>query len=444
MKFVPKSVWWDSMALQTEHNLKSGTGTSGGAAPERGFEADTIAAVTQIRDAYARIIETKCPGSKAVTAVSEAFGIHRKLAWQVVKVAYAEDPFVATRHMPPGKSVGVWLDSARDAGVDGALIDSAQRACDRLARVIDTHASSRAEFEMLIESFGQACDVATEEKWRQHAFMGNSFTLGVQCRVLLAMCVLMPSEDKEDYFHSVQVRGLMGYRQTRPGVRWVLNQSVALDDASHHEIMMTRRALDPEAAERHNGVPVLPEFCSDPAPRLARHRTPEGLMQDELLASEVGLRGQRTLVTGEILRNIAPVYATENDRTAHFGSAVRIPTRMLHFDLFVRRGLFGDVRRELRVFSELATAVTFDERDELSVCDGISRMGRGVSLAQAPDIAGYPDLARSVFDRLSIDPGEYELHRIRMAYPPLPATVVMKHELLPRDGVRGRAGGLTE
>lgn len=421
---------------RTQGAAASGSGSSDSGFVGEGFEADTIAAVTQIRDAYARIIETKCPGSKAVTAVSEAFGIHRKLAWQVVKVAYAEDPFVATRHMPPGKSLGVWLDSARAVGVDGALIDTAQSACDRLARVIDTHASSRAEFEMLIESFGQACDVATEEKWRQHAFMGNSFTLGVQCRVLLAMCVLMPSEDKEDYFHSVQVRGMMGYRQTRPGVRWVLNQSVALDDASRHEIMMTRRAIDPQAAERHNGVPVMPEYCSDPVPRLARHRTPEGLMQDELLASDVGLTGQRTLVTGEILRNIAPVYETENDKVAHFGSAVRIPAEMLHFDLFVRRGLFGDVERELCVFSELASAVTFDQRDRISVSAEISRMGRGVSLAQAPDIAGYPDLARSVFGRLSIDPSDYELHRIRMAYPPLPATVTMKHVLLPRDGVR--------
>lgn len=415
------------MALQTEQSAR----------PGGGFEADTIEAVTQIREAYARIIETKCPGSKAVTAVSEAFGIHRKLAWQVVKVAYAEDPFVATRHMPPGKSVGVWLDSARSAGVEAELIESARGACDRLQRVIDTHASSRAEFEMLIESFGQACDVATEEKWRQHAFMGNSFTLGVQCRVLLAMCVLMPSEDKEDHFHAVQVRGLMGYRQTRPGVRWVMNQSVALDDAARHEIGMSREAIDPAAAERHNGVPVIPEFCSDPVPALARTRTQEGMMQDELLSSEVGLRGQRTLVTGEVLRNIAPVYATENDKTAHFGSAVRIPTEMLHFDLFVRKGLFGDVERELRVFSELASAVTFDQRDEISVCDRISPMGRGVSLAQAPDIAGYPDLARSVFERLSIDPTDYELHRVRMAYPPIPATVVMKHELLPMDGARG-------
>ena len=402
-----------------------------------GFEADTIEAVTQVRDAYARIIETKCPGSKAVTAISDAFGIHRKLAWQVVKVAYADDPFVATRHLPPSKSVQLWLKSAREVGVEHDLIDVARSACDRLESVISTHASSRSEFEMLIESIGQTSDVQSEEKWRQQAFLGNSYTLGVQCRTLMSLNVLMPSSDKADHFHSVQIRGLMGYRQTRANVRWVVNQSVLIDDDNDETRTMTREALDPEGAAKYGGVPVITELCSDPMPALQRVAADRGMMQDELLSGEVGLTGQRTLVTGEILRNIAPTYATSEGKRAHFGVAVRIPTQMLHFDLFVYKGLFGQVKRELVGFSELVSQIAFDERDTISVSDQIKKLGTGVSLAQAPDIAGYPDLARSVFGRLDADPDDYELYRIRMAYPPLPSSVVYRHNMLPRDGAHG-------
>jgi len=78
--------------------------------------------------------------------------------------------------------------------------------------------------------------------------------------------------------------------------------------------------------------------------------------------------------------------------------------------------------------------IAFDERDVLSVSDEIRQLGTGVSLAQAPDIAGYPDLARSVFDRLNADPDDYELYRIRMAYPPMPASVVYRHKMLPKGG----------
>lgn len=396
-----------------------------------GFEAETVHAVTGVREAYARIIETKCPGSKAVTAISDAFGIHRKLAWQVVKVAYADDPFVATRHMPPGKSVHVWLERARSVGVDETLISSARSACDRLESVISAHASSRAEFEMLTESFGQAGDVQSEEKWRQHAFMGNSFTLGVQCRVLMSLNVLMPSDDQPGYFHSAQIRGLMGYRQTRPNVRWVVNQSVVIDDDTKDDRRMSRHPLDPDAAAEHGGVPVLSAFCSDPMPALQRTQVDGGMMQDELLSGEVGLRGQRTIVTGEILRNIAPTHATSAGKRAHFGVAVRIPCETVHYDMFVHRELFGEVERELLVYSELVSAVSFDERDEIRVSDQIKTMGMGVSLAQAPDIAGYPDLARSVFDRLGVNPDDYELYRVRMAYPPMPTSVVIRHALPP-------------
>ena len=75
---------------------------------------------------------------------------------------------------------------------------------------------------MLLESCGADADEASDAKWRQQAFLGNSYTLGAHCRTLMAICVLMPSDDIPHHFHAVQVRGLIGFRQTRPGVRWIV------------------------------------------------------------------------------------------------------------------------------------------------------------------------------------------------------------------------------
>ncbi len=394
------------------------------------FEVDTIQAIGLARDAYARVIEQKCSGSKAVTVVAEAFGIHRKLAWQLIKVAYTEDPFVAARHMPVGKGQEVWLAAIESAGIGGELIDRVREADDRFRALMSQHASSKSEFEMLIGSASSGTDQQTEERWRQQAFEGNCFTWGAHCKVLMAICVLMPSEDREHYFHAAQIRGLMGFRQTRANVRWVINQSVALDDSTQHEAAMERVAIDPDAAAAHNGVPVLPPFCSDPMPSLERSLTHDGMMQDEFLASGVGLLGERTVVTGEMLRNIAPVHATSNDRTAHFGSAVRTPAEVLHFDLFVRAGLFGDVTRELRVFSDIASQVSFRESDALPVSNTVRVLGRGLSMAHTPDLSGYLDMTAWVFNRLGLNASDYELYRVRMAYPPVPTTVMLRHDLL--------------
>tara|TARA_R110002072_G_scaffold150953_5_gene299888 strand:- start:16734 stop:18020 length:1287 start_codon:yes stop_codon:yes gene_type:complete len=397
------------------------------------FQNDMTQVIGLASDAYCRIIEEKCPGSKAVSAVCSAFGIHRKLAWQVIKVAYCDDPFVAAKHMPSKKSTDVWVHAVEASGIDTQLVDAVRRAEVRFQELISTHASSKSEFDILVESSAQNEDTSTEERWRQQAFEGNSFTWGVHCRVMMGVCVLMPSDDKEDYFHLAQIRGLMGYRQSRPGVRWLLNQSVAVDDHVAHEQSMERVALDPEAALAHNGVPVLPEFCSSPMPAFTRTKTPDGMMQDEFLSSEIGLQGQRTLVTGELLRNIAPTHATPNDKTAHFGTGVRIPAEMLNFDIYVRAGLFGEVERELRVFSDVASKLTFQDIDVLSVSDKIVNLGLGLKRAHAPDLPGHQSFTQAIFHRLELDPNEYELYRIRMAFPPMPSTVMMKHELLPKD-----------
>ena len=401
--------------------------------PHTGFETETVDAISRARDAFSRIIEFKCPGSRAVTSVADAFGIHRKLAWQVSKVAYADDPFAAARHMPPAKSLDVWLKAARKAGVNESLIEAARDAGARFEALSETHASSRAEFEMLLESCVPDQDDATDARWRQQSFLGNSYTWGAHCRTLLAVSVLKPSPDRASFFDAVQVRGLIGFRQNRAGVRWVINQSVVLDDESKVTTGLERVPLDPSAADAHSGVPVLPAFCSTPTPRFERRRTPDGMMQDEFLPGPIGQSGERTLVTGEIIRNIGAVHATEHDRTAFFGTSVRTPAESLHFDMFVRAGLFGPVERELRVFSDLTSAHAFGEHDALKINTKIVRLGRGLGMAQTPDIPGYAELIASVCAAAGIRPDDYELYRVRMEYPPMPTSVMIRHDLLEAD-----------
>lgn len=397
-------------------------------APASGpFEAEALEAIGSVREAFARIIEVKCPGSKAVTGLCEAFGIHRKLAWQVSKVAYTEDPFAAARHMPSDKSLSAWLEAAAASGVPAELIETARAAGVRFEALALAHASSRTELEMLLESCGESRDVETDAKWRQQSFVGNSYTWGAHCRVLLALCVLFPSDDRDRFFHAANVRGLIGFRQTRPGVRWLVNQSVVVDDESRAAHGLERRALDPEGAAAHQGVPVMPRFCSTPTPALTRRSSDDGMVHDEFVSGPVGQAGERTLVTGEVVRNIGAVHATANDRVAHFGTAVRTPAELLHFDLFVRAGLFGDVERELRVFSDVANPIAFDEADTLPVPERISALGRGGS--PTPDVPGYADLCEAVFGAIGQDIADYELYRVRLAYPPLPTTVMVRHEL---------------
>lgn len=410
--------------------------------PPPTFEAAVVEVVRAVRDAFSRMIEYRCPGSKVVTSLAEGFNIHRKLAWQVSKVAYSDDPFVAARHIPSGKSLSAWLDAARGAGVPRALVEAGRAAAERFEDLARTHAGSRSELEMLLETcaeHGTAEDVEAHVRWREQSFRGNSFVWGAHCRVLMTMVVLFPSDDVPDYFHCAQIRGLIGYRQIRAGVRWVVNQSVVADENANLDTGVRRVPLDAEAARVHGGVPVLPRFCSDPMPRLTRRHSGDGVVLDEFVAAGVGQAGERTLVTGEVARNIGLVYQTPRDTYAHFGSGVRIPTEVLHLDLFVHHTLLGgsDRERELRMFSDLASPAASHEADALPVPERIASLGRGVDLAQTPDIPAYTDLALGVFDSLGADAAEFDLLRVRMQYPPMPVSVMMRFRLPTSQPARG-------
>lgn len=406
------------------------SGHVGAGSSAASFEEGTVRVVHAVRDAFARIIEYRCPGSKVVTSLSEGFGIHRKLAWQVSKVAYSDDPFVAARHIPSGKGLGAWLDAAREVKVPEALVATAAGAVERFESFTSSHAGSRDELEMLLESCARAGDVESHERWREQAFKGNSFVWGAHCRVLMGMMVLAPSPDKAHHIYCAQVRGLMGYRQTRPGVKWTVNHNVVKDDEKMKS-GLERVPIDEEAARAHGGVPVMPRFCSNPMPVLSRRATDGGLLLDEFISEPVGNSGERTLVTGEVVRNIGPLFATRAENHAYFGTGVRIPAEVLHQDLFVHKSLFGGAStpRELRVLSDLSVPVAFQDADVLPIPERVSWLGRGVSLAQTPDVPSYTDLANAVFDALGAPPDEYDLFRVRLTYPPMPVSVMIRQRL---------------
>jgi len=46
----------------------------------------------------------------------------------------------------------------------------------------------------------------------------------------------------------------------------------------------------------------------------------------------------------------------------------------------------------------------------------------------------YVELGRYVFERLGWDGDRFRVHRLRLAYPPIPAAVAIVHELPPPPG----------
>src|SRR5690606_6380046 len=300
--------------------------------PSAPFESDIAALVPSLQDLFAAALEAcGCDGNAGITRISDRLGVHRKLAWQVRNVAYATDPYQAVRYMPTRAGIDTLIGALE--GVDGVdtLVQELRTKADDFDRLIETHAGDRTSFEMLVEAASGASGEQSEIKWREKAFLGNSFIWGARARAQLSVSILNFSADRPDHFDMAQVRGLIGLKRVRPNVHWLVGQAVILDGQQPRD--RRRTPLDPEAAAAMDGVPILPQFCSEPLPRIRRRPVGSGIVNHELLPAPVGFTGQQTVMTGEIVRELAPVHATETNRRALFATVVRTPAQVFIYDM---------------------------------------------------------------------------------------------------------------
>ncbi len=398
------------------------------------FQREATEVAGRIREPLARVIERVCGTRPRPHDVSDGFGVHPKLGWQLWHLTYTDDPLSAMRYLPGRKSLDTWHTAAMKQGIDIAQIDAVLDACASFERLVRTHAPDREMLEMMLESSALPIDEKAEQRWRSQAFRGNTFIFGGRARTMLATIVLNVSE-RPGFFDMVKLNGLIGFMRTRPNLRWPFAQSVIYSGTEQRDPL--RRPLAAPVLNR-TGVPLLEQHCSDPLPPVERRVSEAGMLEDDILPGPVGQTGAADIVTAEIGREVAPVYRTHEGEEALFGTGIRTPSETLLMDHIVHRDLFGPVQRTLRVFSELVNPTTRDPRDVLEISEKLVHIGSGIRGARTPDVPGYRSMLELIFSETGWDPDQFDIYRVRMSYPPIPTSVMVHHALpTPPDGWQG-------
>ncbi|CAN5442027.1 hypothetical protein BH09PLA1_BH09PLA1_10760 [soil metagenome] len=381
-----------------------------------------------VRRRLGAIVEAVCGGTPRAQDITDRFGVYRKLGWQIWNVVYADDALAAIKHLPNPRTLKVWHAAARKQGIREELLLRLDEAIVQFHKSAGAHAGDREMLEMLVESNNENLDEAATIRWRKQSFAGNSFTWGVRAKCMLAVAFIFPSATRDGYFDMVRIQGLIGLVRTRPNVRWPFAQ-LLIRDGEGKKHQFARVPLVESAAVRQTGVPLVEEFCSKPLPRVMRRPGNMGMVEDELLGGEVGESGASDIITAEVLREVAPAWPKNEGETATFGTGVRTPTELLISDQLVHRDLFPGVQRELCVFGELMTQLSRDERDRIPVPEKVQQLGNAADGIGTAEVARYHDLLDFVFAKTGLQAQNFEAFRVRMRYPPLPVSVLVRHPM---------------
>ncbi|MCK4343582.1 MAG: hypothetical protein KAY37_17860 [Phycisphaerae bacterium] len=399
------------------------------------FEKHAKQVLQRVRGAFAEIIEALPGHITRPHELSKRLKIDMKLAWRIVNVAHSADPFMLAQHIPGAAAIESFLKAAAKQNVSASRIEPAGAAVREFERLIDVHAGDRATLEMMLLGYaGEDCGRAILAQ-RKSAFAANGYIWGVQATTQLKVDFLRPAAEK-GRLDIATLRGFVGLRRIRPNVPWVIARARVSNDEGKLYPAFVRQPLAP-AEDDPTGTaeaPLLREFCSKPLPRFRRVSGPHGFLEDELAEGEVGNTGAVTCITGEVTHSAASYYRAEHNRWAALVVRMHTPCKALLFDLFVHEDLFGPIKPELHVYSELAGGppippIEGRERDRLATLEAVEHLGKGPAAVHTPHVPRHAEMIRYALDKLGWEGERFYVYRVQMQYPVIPTSVVIIHEL---------------
>jgi len=398
------------------------------------FEEQARQTIHGVRSAVGKLVEAlPCDGSQP-RELAKALGIDKTLAWKFSRLIRVADPFAAANHVPGSAGVQIFLNAARRERVPAPLIDAAAESLKEFERLIDIHAADRASLEMMLASCARHGPDRAALTHRRAAFRANSFIWGVQAKTQLKTDFFCPAAAK-GMLDIATVRGFIDLRRIRANVPWVVARAKFMDDDGQQRRSLMRESIDPpsDSSEDDAPVPLLREFCTQPLPRFRRVSRMQGFVDDEIVGGPVGNTAATTYVTGEVVRDAVPYYRDEHNRFGESVARVHTPCEVLVLDQIVHESLFGDFDPLVSVCSELSGEMPppehVQDRLVLPVSISVEYLGMGPAALHTPDVPRYVELGRHAFERLGWDGDRFRVHRLRLAYPPIPAAVAIVHEL---------------
>lgn len=403
-----------------------GAGEADGGGEPHALEARITLVGKDILASIGRVIESVPRGKPGPQALADRLGLDKVLASRVLKATRSRDPITATHRMPGPEPLRRLVRAAETQGVDAGVIAEAYRSIDAFERLIRQGVGDRSTLDAIVSAWVPEARREFELRRKQAAFKAMSQLKGVQSDAIVATVILWPSADGSR-MDVVWLNGLVGMHRVRPGAP-VKISTRKLSGGAEARLPVS---LDGASVENAGGL-VIPEFSSEPLPRMRAQRVGNNVHYS--LADETfGPASAADVFFAEVNRDELPrAVPAGSGRKRYFFAEATMPSKLLQFDVLVHESL-DTSRPWLRIYDTAFEGVAnvndpARDADILDMVESIETLGTGVSRFRSSNSPAYVELLRHACVRLGYDGGVLSGYRCVVDFPVYGSQVTMVFE----------------
>jgi len=291
------------------------------APPGGGLELEAQDVLAGVRRSIRGVLEQLRGPSARPRDLEQALGLHKTLAWRVLRVAYGRDPLADVQHIPGGEGIEKFLSAAEVAGVEKVRLVTVRESVARFRALVDTHAGDRPSLEVMLRSMTDAPEPAADLRaTRRAAFRCASYTWGTQTKARILSGIFTPCGG--GLADVATVRAHVAMRRVRREGQLGLSRTVesATDKPGPRSARV--EAVEPEGLL--GGVPLLRDCCTRPLPEVEAVPAAGNNIDYRFVDQRIGARGAVTAYTAEIRRGLPGCLKRDesNTRTRCFWGCV--------------------------------------------------------------------------------------------------------------------------
>ena len=396
---------------------------------ETTIEGVAITISRDVQKSFARLI-SQLPGRFArPSQLQHCLQIDAKLAWQVFKIAKAENPLEAVRYLPSVVSIKRLSAAAKGKGVSKEVLQAVDDAMAQFDAAVREHADGRDSFTSMVASLqNEASSEAVDLQLRRAAYRVNCQIWGAQIGVFFGQTAVRRRAGGQIDASSVGLKA--DFPRLRADARPIV-YGRSERNAKGSLVQPKHTPIDPEAFAKY-GIPLLPQFCSQPVPVFGDAEVKDGWRIQSPRGEQMGRLGSIDLAVAISYRDTELVSLSDGRKVFFSSLTFSVPTEMAILEFLIHRPSLGQIKPEVRVIPEFG--VNFVAELETphpqmpNFCVPQS-LGSYPTAPPISEIRDYGEMTSCVLDKQSWDASEFDVIRATIMHPVLHSTMVMWFEV---------------